>query len=113
MTVSKNTPFCVLLQRSDASRVFVLVNDKAPGGRFLQLLCLSPRPAADDELKYDMVFRKVDPKTSYLTLSSTVTYKRTLVVANPVDSINVLDAFWAASSGNVWVPVRLPVAGGA
>ena len=60
-----------------------------------------------------MVFCRVDPKASDLTLSSTVTYKRTLVVANPVDSINVLDAFWAASTGNVWITVRLPVAGSA
>ena len=58
-----------------------------------------------------MVFRRVDPKASDLTLSSTVTYKRTLVADNPVDSVSVPYAFWPTSSGNIWVTIRLPVAG--
>jgi len=60
-----------------------------------------------------MVVRRADPKVSHLTLSSTVMYKRTLVAANPVNSVRIPDAFWAASTGNVWITVRLPVAGSA
>ena len=106
VTVHRDAPFRVLLQR-DWERVFLLLNGRdLLQGRSLSLLCLGPRPEGGVELEYNMEVGGAPGGELSLSASGTVPCARRLEGFQAKGFLFVPDAYWG-SSGTVSVSVRV------